>query len=158
MDYLVPSSFLISMTLLFSPHTFIDSLSFNNMCALVDQQIMKEIPMFHTVYCLRERICIIVICTDVHIRGRVHSLEERCGIAEEIRYHLRSMGVEVDAPTIIYEDNQSVCMSATDPGSTLNKKSVVLSYHYIREHIANVVVGVRKIGRDDNYADPSQKV
>ena len=67
------------------------------------------------------------------------------------------MGVDVDAPTIIYEDNQSVCMSSTNPGCTLNKKCVALSYHYVREHIANKVVTVRKIGTAHNYADPFTK-
>ena len=78
-------------------------------------------------------------------------------MAEEVRYHLRAMGVKVDAPTVIYEDNQSVCMSAADPGSTLNKKCVALSYHYVREHIANKVVTVRKVGSEHNYADPFTK-
>jgi hypothetical protein len=85
------------------------------------------------------------------------ALKRGVEIAEEIRYHLRSMGVKVDLPTTIYEDNQSVCMSSTDPGSTLNKKCVALAYHYVREHIANNVVEVLKIASEDNYADPFTK-
>ena len=42
------------------------------------------------------------------------------------------------------------------PGA-ITKKCVALSYHYVREHIANQVVNVRKIASADNYADPFTK-
>ncbi len=58
---------------------------------------------------------------------------------------------------MIYDDNQSVCISSTDPGSGLNKKCVALAYHFTREHMANKVVSVRKIESEKNYADAFTK-
>jgi hypothetical protein len=74
-----------------------------------------------------------------------------------IRYHLRSMGVPVSKATSIWVDNMSVILNATNPGSSLNKKHVALAYHFVREHVANDVVEIRKIDSIDNYADPFTK-
>jgi hypothetical protein len=74
-----------------------------------------------------------------------------------LRYYLRSMGIKVSKPTPIFVDNMGVVLNASNPGSTLNKKSVALSYHFVREHTANNVTEVRKIDSMDNYADPFTK-
>ena len=74
-----------------------------------------------------------------------------------LRYHLRSMGVIISKPTPIYVDNMSVVLNASNPGSSLNKKTVALSYHFVREHVANDVCRIRKIATEENYADPLSK-
>ena len=74
-----------------------------------------------------------------------------------LRYDLRSMGIRVTKPTPIFVDNMGVVLNASNPGSTLNKKSVALSYHFVREHVANSVIEIRKIDSADNYADPFTK-
>jgi Reverse transcriptase (RNA-dependent DNA polymerase) len=74
-----------------------------------------------------------------------------------LRYYLRSMGIAITKATPIFVDNMSVVLNASNPGSTLNKKSVALSYHFVREHMANSVVEIRKIDSTDNYADPFTK-
>eukprot|EP00957_Ditylum_brightwellii_P040514 3066057-Ditylum_brightwellii.AAC.1 len=68
-------------------------------------------------------------------------------------YHLRPMGFKVLAPTPIFVDNMSVVLNASSHGSTLNKKTVVSSYHFVREHVANGVIEIRKIDSEDNFAD-----
>eukprot|EP00957_Ditylum_brightwellii_P124315 9475680-Ditylum_brightwellii.AAC.1 len=70
-----------------------------------------------------------------------------------LRYHLRAMGFKESAPTLIFVDNMSVVLNALNPGSTLNKKTVALSYHFVREHVANDVIKIRKIDSEDNFAD-----
>jgi hypothetical protein len=77
--------------------------------------------------------------------------------AVTIRYHLRAMGVKVTRPTPIFVDNMGVVLNAQNPGSTLNKKWIALAYHFVREHVANHVVEIRKIDSADNYADPFTK-
>ena len=67
------------------------------------------------------------------------------------------MGVKVSKPTSIYVDNMSVVLNASNPGSTLNKKTVALSYHFVREHVANDVCKILKINTKENYADPLSK-
>lgn len=74
-----------------------------------------------------------------------------------LRYHLRSMGVLITKPSPIYVDNMSVVLNASNPGSSLNKKTVALCYHFVREHVANDVCRIRKIATDQNYADPLSK-
>ena len=51
----------------------------------------------------------------------------------------------------------SVVLNASNPGSTLNKKTVALSYHFFREHVTNDVIKIRKIDSEDNFADPFTK-
>eukprot|EP00957_Ditylum_brightwellii_P098508 7504058-Ditylum_brightwellii.AAC.1 len=69
-----------------------------------------------------------------------------------------SNGFEVSVPTPIFVDNMSVLLKSTNPGSTLNKKTVALLYHFVREHVADGVVEIRKIDTDDNFADPFTKL
>lgn len=74
-----------------------------------------------------------------------------------VQYYLSSMGVKVSKQSNILVDNQSIFLNSTIPGSPLNKKHVALSYHYVREHVANKVVRVLKIDSHDNYVDPLTK-
>jgi hypothetical protein len=61
-----------------------------------------------------------------------------------IRYYLQSMGVQVSKSTPIFVDYMSVVLNASNPGSTLNKKSDALSFHFVREHVANSMAEIRK--------------
>ena len=74
-----------------------------------------------------------------------------------LRYHLRSMGIKIYKPTPVFVEIISVVLNVTNPGITLNNKTVVLSYHLVREHVAINVVEVRKIHTCDNFADPFTK-
>ena len=74
-----------------------------------------------------------------------------------LRYHLRSMGIPVKTATPIYVDNMGVVLNATNLSSSLNKKTVALSYHFVREPVANRVIHIRKIDTKDNYADSYTK-
>ena len=74
-----------------------------------------------------------------------------------LRYYLRSMGVAVTKPTVIYGDNLSSITNATMPGSALKKKYLALSYHFCREHFSAGIVDIRKINGKDNYADAMTK-
>ena len=67
------------------------------------------------------------------------------------------MRVPVTKATPLYVDNMGVVINATDLGSTLNKKTVALAYHFVREHVANDVIDIRKVKSEDNYADPFTK-
>jgi hypothetical protein len=52
-----------------------------------------------------------------------------CGL----RYKLQMMGITVDKPAFVFEDNQLVLANTTAPGSTLKKKSNAIAYHFVRE-------------------------
>ena len=74
-----------------------------------------------------------------------------------LRYYLRSIGVHVTKPTIIYADNLSAIINTKEPGSALKQKHVALSYHLCREHYSSGVVDIRKVDGKHNYADPFTK-
>ena len=74
-----------------------------------------------------------------------------------LRYYMKSMGVKVTKPTVIYGDNLSAITNATMPGSALKKKYLALSYHFCREHFSAGIVDIRKIDGKDNYADAMTK-
>jgi hypothetical protein len=74
-----------------------------------------------------------------------------------LQYYLRSMGIKVGKPTPIFVDNIGVVLNASNPGSTLKKKSEAFSYHFVQEHVANDVMEIRKIDTADNYADQFTK-
>ena len=67
------------------------------------------------------------------------------------------MGIKVDKATNVYIDNMGVVLNASNPGSMLNKKSVALSYHFVREHVANNVIEIQKVDSKDNHTDPFTK-
>ena len=60
-------------------------------------------------------------------------------------------------PTRIYGDNRSSFLSATEPGTTLDKRHVALSYHFCREHFSAGVVDIRLIDGKHNFADALTK-
>ena len=85
------------------------------------------------------------------------SLKRAVEEAIEIRYYLRSMGVPVTKPTVIYGDNMSAIKNTVDPGSPLKKKYLALAYHFCREYFSAGVVSIRKIDTKENIADPFTK-
>ena len=74
-----------------------------------------------------------------------------------IWYHLRSMEIKVYKPTHVFEENMSVVFKAKNTGVTTKNKTVALSYHFVREHVANNAVKVMKIHTSDNFSYPFTK-
>ena len=70
-----------------------------------------------------------------------------------LRYKLHMLGVPIQGPTIMYGDNQSVVINASNPSSTLDKKHNALAYHRTREAIAAGIIDFRFVRSEDNFAD-----
>ena len=51
----------------------------------------------------------------------------------------------------------SAVLNANNPGSTLNKKTMELRYHFVREHVSNNIEEVRKLHAKDNFEDSFNK-
>ncbi len=75
-----------------------------------------------------------------------------------MRYKLRMLGFKIAGPTIRYEDNQNMVISATNPSSTLKKKHNVLAYYKTRESIAACIVDFSFIRSKVNGDDMFSKV
>ena len=85
------------------------------------------------------------------------SLKTAVEHAEMIRYYLRCMGVQVTKAATVLCDNKGMVINSTVPESTMNKKTIALAYHYVREHQANNVVNICFIPSWENYADAFTK-
>jgi hypothetical protein len=72
---------------------------------------------------------------------------------EGLRYKLRMMGVEVDGPTTVLCDNQSVVQNSSRPESTLQKKHNAVAYHRVREAQAAKIISIVKEDGETNLAD-----
>ena len=72
---------------------------------------------------------------------------------EGLRYKLRMMGVEVEGPTSVYCDNNSVVTSCTRTESVLKKKHCAIAYHRTREAVAASIVRICHEMGETNLAD-----
>ena len=61
--------------------------------------------------------------------------------------------MRVSKPTIAHEDNMTVVVNSTEPGSMLQHKCMSLSFHFCREHCAEEVVQIRHVKSKSNFAD-----
>jgi hypothetical protein len=77
---------------------------------------------------------------------------------EGLRYKLRMMGVEIDGPTNMFCDNESVVANATKPDSVLKKKHCAIAYHRVREAEAAEVVRIAWEDTKTNLADIFTKI
>ena len=69
---------------------------------------------------------------------------------KEIWYVLRSIGVPIEGPSIMFGDNESVVKSTTIPNSSLKRKSLLLAFHMIREAIAaNIINSFHMPGKEN---------
>ena len=74
-------------------------------------------------------------------------------MVEGLRYKLRMMGIQVDGPTNVFCDNESVVKNSTKPESTLKKKHNAIAYHRVREAQAAGIVRIAKEDGETNLAD-----
>ena len=70
-----------------------------------------------------------------------------------LRYKLRMMGVNIEGPTNVFCDNDSVVKNVANPESTLKKRHNAIAYHWVCEAIAANTVRVAKEPRVMNLAD-----
>jgi hypothetical protein len=71
----------------------------------------------------------------------------------DLSYKLQMMGITVDEPAYVFGDNQLVLANTTALGSTLKKKSIAITYHFIREGCARDEWRTTYINTEENVAD-----
>jgi len=69
------------------------------------------------------------------------------------RYTLRSFGIEVGTPNVVYCDNRSVCSNTEIANSFLKKRHVGIAYHLCREAVAAGVARIQHIKTTNNRSD-----
>ena len=60
------------------------------------------------------------------------AMKHCCEYIRGLRYELRMMEIPVEGPAYIEVDNQSVLAKTTIPDSTLQKKSQMIAYNFVR--------------------------
>ena len=71
----------------------------------------------------------------------------------ELRCTLRMIGVLIDGPAMMLEDNMSVVLNTTVPSSVLKNKHCAIDYHRCREAIADEVLKFAHTPSTENIAD-----
>ena len=92
------------------------------------------------------------IASSTHVSeinaGRTASEE-----AMDTRYLLRSLGLNLDGPTLVFGDNETSIKIVTDPSSPLKKRNVGISYHTARECEAAGITKRYHVASADNRSD-----
>ena len=71
----------------------------------------------------------------------------------EVRFMVRSLGVDLDGPTMMLGDNMSVVLNTSFPSSVLKKKHNTIAYHRVREAIATKVLRFAYVKSKENVSD-----
>jgi hypothetical protein len=67
--------------------------------------------------------------------------------------YVKFIGIPLTSPTCTMGDNKGMITAASIPECALEKKHVVLSYHFVREQTAVGTINPCKIDGKDNVAD-----
>jgi hypothetical protein len=70
-----------------------------------------------------------------------------------ISFMRRSLGVELEGPTLMLGDNMSAVLNTSVPSSVLLKKHSAIAYHSVREGIAAKVMWFAYIRSEENVTD-----
>ena len=74
-------------------------------------------------------------------------------LVEALRYKLQIFGVQIEGPTNVFCDNESVYKNVYTPESVLKKKHQSIYYHRCREAVASGTVRLAKESTASNLSD-----
>ena len=81
------------------------------------------------------------------------SMKQACEFVRGLRYKLLMMGNPVYELSFMFGDNHSVLANTANPGSTINKKSQSICFHFIREGWARDEWRTAYVKTCENIAD-----
>ena len=71
---------------------------------------------------------------------------------------LKTMGLDVDNPCIVYEDNRSTIKIAENATALRRTKHIDIRHHFLREHVDNGLIKLVAVGTADQRADILTKI
>jgi hypothetical protein len=71
----------------------------------------------------------------------------------ELRYMLRLLGVDLEGPTLMLDENMSVVLNTSVPSSVLKKKQNTIAYDRVREAIAAGILRFAYLKSEENVSD-----
>ena len=70
-----------------------------------------------------------------------------------LQFKLQIMGIIINGPAFVHNDNQSVLANTTGPDSALKKKSNSIAFHFVQEGTARDDWRTTYIESDENTSD-----
>ena len=71
---------------------------------------------------------------------------------------LKTMGIKVRKPCVVYEDNRAAIKIANNPTSQKRTKHIDIRHHFLREHIENGLIELISVSTAEQRADIMTKV
>jgi hypothetical protein len=71
----------------------------------------------------------------------------------ELRFMLRSLGVDLEGPALMLGDNMSVVLNNLVPSNVLKKKHNPISYHHVQEAISAKVLRFAYLRSEESASD-----
>ena len=85
-------------------------------------------------------------------------MRTRMDLTKGLRYKLRTMGIPIKGPTLVFFDNKSLVTSTSVITSNLAKKHLGICYHVVREANAVGIYLIVHIAVDFNPTDVLTKL
>ena len=71
---------------------------------------------------------------------------------------LRSMGVNVRRPCVVYEDNTACAKIANNATAIKRTKHIDVRHHFLREHVDQGTISIVQVSTHDQLADVMTKI
>jgi hypothetical protein len=81
------------------------------------------------------------------------ALFEAAQVAQRLRELLQHLGVRIEHPTTLFEDNAACVITANGDGHTKGAKHIEIRYHFTRELVKKNIVQIEKVGTEVQLAD-----
>lgn len=71
---------------------------------------------------------------------------------------LKTMGIPIEKPCVIYEDNRATIKIAENATAMRRTKHIDIRHHFLREHVENGIITVKPVATTEQLADIMTKV
>ena len=71
---------------------------------------------------------------------------------------LKTMGINVQKPCVVYEDNRSTIKVAENVTAMRRTKHIDIRHHFLREHVENGTIVIKPVSTKDQLADVMTKI
>ena len=71
---------------------------------------------------------------------------------------LKTMGINVQKPCIVYEDNRSTIKVAENASAMRRTKHIDIRHHFLREHVENGTIIIKPVSTKEQLADIMTKI
>ena len=70
-----------------------------------------------------------------------------------LREHLEFLGIKLNSPTIVFEDNAACIAIAKDPTNHKETRQINTKLFFVRDTIRDNIIDIQQVSTDNNIAD-----